>query len=228
MNNCNGTVGDIPNYIINNHLSSGTDILRIMNGNSVQAKINHTMNSDHIFEAEDRINTPNLANGNPKMHIINHTELKRGKKDNNNADIDSACGDKLNAGSSGDEEDLKISCELLMLFILKDNCYLKVYCAYLDLFLFSANNHTLWCPYTSLQCGSANSDFSDDDSLAAGDGVLTPAAFLAHVNLLGREGLIEEYDEIKHRPLDGTFIHTRYVFEYFEILYIKQGVHFSC
>ncbi|XP_077285063.1 protein tyrosine phosphatase Meg2 isoform X2 [Arctopsyche grandis] len=180
MNNCNGTVGDIPNYIINNHLSSGTDILRIMNGNSVQAKINHTMNSDNIFEAEDRINTPNLANGNPKMHIINHTELKRGKKDNNNADIDSACGDKLNAGSSGDEEDLKIS----------------------------PNNHTLWCPYTSLQCGSANSDFSDDDSLAAGDGALTPAAFLARVNLLGREGLIEEYDEIKHRPLDGTFIHT--------------------
>lgn len=119
LNNCNGTIGDIPDYIISNHLPSGTDAHRFANGNIVQAKINNTMNSDHIFEAEDRNNSSNLPNGNPKMHIINHTELKRGKKDNNNADIDNACGDKLNASSSGDEEDLKLSCIIIFSF----SCY---------------------------------------------------------------------------------------------------------
>lgn len=73
------------------------------------------MTSDHTCDVEDRIKVPPLANGDVKMHIVNHAD----KKQNNNANGDSACGDKLKAGSSGDEEDLKISREFFHIILLR-------------------------------------------------------------------------------------------------------------
>lgn len=161
--------------------------------------------------------SPNLANGNDaKMHIIGRGDSKRERKNNNDSDLDD---DKLNAdGSSGDEDDSKLSRECLTVmsdikrgFDSDDN----------DVSSFAANDHMLWCPYATKR---GEAEFSDDDSLAAGDGALTPIAFYEKVNRLGRDGLIGEYNDIRNCPPDGTFVHARFVFIIIIILYVTCNI----
>ncbi|KAK9879317.1 hypothetical protein WA026_004170 [Henosepilachna vigintioctopunctata] len=52
---------------------------------------------------------------------------------------------------------------------------------------------------------SASSGFSDDDSLHGEGAALTVTQLVAHVRDKGRQGLAEEYAEIRARPPDGTF-----------------------
>ncbi|CAG9566015.1 unnamed protein product [Danaus chrysippus] len=50
---------------------------------------------------------------------------------------------------------------------------------------------------------------ASDEECGGGGAPETPAALLARVNALGRRGLCAEYDEIRARPLAGTFHHAK-------------------
>lgn len=59
---------------------------------------------------------------------------------------------------------------------------------------------------------SASSGFSDDDSLAGTEGDLkTIEQIVDMVRERGRQGLVQEYTEIRGRTPDGTFSNARYV-----------------
>lgn len=58
---------------------------------------------------------------------------------------------------------------------------------------------------------SASSGFSDDDSLAGQEGdPKTIEQIVALVKQLGRDGLVNEYSDIRSRAPEGTFQHARY------------------
>lgn len=72
-----------------------------------------------------------------------------------------------------------------------------------------------WQPTTEsaaspLALSSASSGFSDDDSLHCDSpGGLTLAEFIERVRSLGKGGLTAEYTELKARPPQGTFNHSK-------------------
>lgn len=57
---------------------------------------------------------------------------------------------------------------------------------------------------------SASSGFSDDDSLAGQEGdPKTIEQIVQMVKTLGRQGLVKEYNDIRSRAPDGTFLHAK-------------------
>ncbi|XP_017777960.1 PREDICTED: tyrosine-protein phosphatase non-receptor type 9 [Nicrophorus vespilloides] len=68
------------------------------------------------------------------------------------------------------------------------------------------NMESSWAEEGSLNPpSSASSGFSDDDSLHGDGAAMTIAQLVEHVRDRGREGLTQDYMEIRTRPPDGTF-----------------------
>lgn len=66
---------------------------------------------------------------------------------------------------------------------------------------------------------SASSGFSDDDSLAGSEGDLkTIEQIVDMVKERGRQGLVQEYAEIRGRAPDGTFTNARYTNKHLHLL----------
>ncbi len=81
--------------------------------------------------------------------------------------------------------------------------------------------------YSENPPSSASSGFSDDDSLAGAEGdPKTIEQIVDMVRSRGRQGLVQEYADIRARAPEGTFTNARCVFFFFgrAIKYYAKGL----
>lgn len=80
-----------------------------------------------------------------------------------------------------------------------------------------ADKHARLCGSPVEPSSSASSGFSDDDSLHCdiGHTALTIDQFVDHVRSKGRQGLLDEYAEIRERKAEGSFNVAKYGLDFF-------------